>query len=371
MTVKILIICRSFNNMAGGIERMAAALMNEMCKRGHDVSLLTWDLAGAKSFYDFDPRIKWYSLNMGTHTKKASWLLRFKRMLKMRRMLREINPQIIMAFQHGTFFSTRLYSIGQGFPIIAAEREAPARFEHIKAGKRRWFIYQSFRLAKKITIQCESFTEDYPKYLHNKIITIANPVFPAKCHAKPYGKGSKRKILLSVGRLSYQKNQIVLIKAFAKICDQFPDWDLLIAGEGEDRETLESEVKKLHLEDRISLPGASKNVEQLYCQSHLSCLPARWEGFPNVVAESLAHGLPVIGFAGCAGTRDLIKHGENGLLAKGNGDVETLAETLKIAMSDDCLREKMGKAGIESVKQYEPETIFDMWENLFKEVCRK
>jgi len=362
-------VCRSFNNMAGGIERMAAALMNEMCARGHEVSLLTWDLAGANTFFKFDSRICWHTLDLGTHKNRAGLILRFKRMLKMRRVLKEVGPDVILAFQHGTFLSTRIYSLGQGFPIVAAEREAPARFEHLKAGKWQWLIYQSFRLAKNVTVQCESYRNDYPTYLRDKIVTISNPVFPAKRFAEPRGEVGKRTVLLSVGRLGYQKNQRVLIKAFAQVSDEFPDWDLLIAGEGGDREILEIEVKKLELEQRISLPGTVKDIENLYCTSHLSCLSARWEGFPNVIAESLSHGLPAVGFEGCAGTRDLIEDGVNGLLAASNGNADTLAQALRVLMANNTLREKMGKAGIESMKQYVPEKIFSRWEKFLTGVA--
>ena len=217
--MKLLIICRSFNNMAGGIERVATALMNEMCARGHDVSLMTWDLAGAKPFYEFDKRIKWVSLNLGTHKKKAGLGLRLKRMFKMRRVLNEIKPDVALAFQHGTFLSTRLYSLGQNIPIIAAEREAPARFKHLKAGKWQNLIYQSFRLAKNITIQCESYRNDYPSYLRNRITTIPNPVFPVTSFASPAGEPGKRKTLLSVGRLGYQKNHGILNRS--RQCNSF------------------------------------------------------------------------------------------------------------------------------------------------------
>ncbi len=369
--MKLLIVCRSFNNMAGGIERMAAALMNEMCTRKHDISLLTWDQAGAKAFYDFDPRIKWYNLDLGTHQEKAGWTLRFKRMKKMRKLLKEINPDAILAFQHGTFLATRLYSVGQGYPVIAAEREAPARFDHLKAGKWQNLIYQSFRLAKNITIQCESYRNDYPAYLREKIISIPNPVFPSTQYANPAGHKGEKKTLLCVGRLSYQKNQSALLKAYAKIYKEFPDWTLLCAGEGEDRPALEKEIKELGIEKYVSLPGAIKDTKQLYCTSHLSCLSARWEGFPNVIAESLSHGLPAVGYEGCAGTRDLITHGHNGLLAEGNGDPDTLAEQLRAAMSDNNLRDKLGKNGIESMKPFAPNHIFDQWEEFLTEVTKK
>lgn len=357
--------------MAGGIERMSAALMNEMSVRGHEVSLLTWDLAGAKSFYEFDPKINWYNLDMGTHKQKAGWGLRFRRMFRMRSLLQDISPDVIMAFQHGTFISTKLYSLGQGFPIIAAEREAPARFEHLKAGKWQWLIYQSFRLANCVTIQCESYRNDYPKYLRGKIVCIPNPVFPASEYATPEGQEGQRKTLLCVGRLGYQKNQTVLIKAFAKIADNFKDWDLVFAGEGNDRLVLEALIKEKKLESRISLLGAVRNTSKLYKMSNLMCLPARWEGFPNVIAESLSHGLPVVGFAKCAGTRDLVEDGVNGLLAEGNNDEDSLAIALNTMMQDNLLRKDMGKHGVESMKKYAPDNIFEQWNKLFQRVSGK
>ena len=355
--------------MAGGIERMASAIMNEMCKKGHDISLLTWDQGGAKSFYELDENINWKKLSLGNHKNKAGWKIRLNRALKMRNFFSEIKPDVAIAFQHGTFISTRLYTFGMNVPIISAEREAPARFEHLKAGKWQWLIYQSFRLAKIITIQCEGYRKDYHEYLRKKTRTISNPVFSSKEFASPSGRNSEKKQLLCVGRLGYQKNQQILIKAFAKITNDFPEWELLLAGEGGDRNELENEVNKLKLQDKIHLPGAISDTHSLYCQSHLFCLPSRWEGFPNVVAEAMSHGLPVVGYAGCAGTNELIEDGVNGLLAEGNGNIDSLAECLGKLMSDGEMREKMGKAGIESMKKYKPEIIFGQWENLFKEVA--
>jgi glycosyltransferase involved in cell wall biosynthesis len=120
----------------------------------------------------------------------------------------------------------------------------------------------------------------------------------------------------------------------------------------------------------VSLPGAIEDVGSLYRESHLLCLPSRWEGFPNVLAEALSHGLPVVGFEGCAGVRDLIQQGDNGLLAEGNGNVESLARCLRTLMEDDAMRARMGEAGIRSVEPYNPQHIFDMWESFFKEVVR-
>jgi glycosyltransferase involved in cell wall biosynthesis len=368
--MKLLLVCRAFDNVAGGVERIATVLMNEMCRRGHEVSLLTWDRSEAEAFYKFDERITWHALDMGDYLQKAGWGLRFKRARRVRRLVKTLKPDVILAFQHGTFLSTRLFTFGMGIPTIASERNAPSRFDHLKAGRYRNLIFQSFRLATRITIQCESYRSEYPAYLQSRIVTIPNPVFPAQSHASPQGEPGQQKTLLSIGRLSYQKNYFVLLQAFAALYKDFPQWRLVIAGEGEDRPRLDAKIVEHELTDQVSLPGAIEDVGSLYRESHLLCLPSRWEGFPNVLAEALSHGLPVVGFEGCAGVRDLIQQGDNGLLAEGNGNVESLARCLRTLMEDDAMRARMGEAGIRSVEPYNPQHIFDMWESFFKEVVR-
>ncbi len=366
--MKILFSCRALNDMAGGVERMIAVLMDEMIARGHEAYLITWDKAGASPFYPLNPKIKWMQLDSGDHLQKAGWVLRVRRALKIRAFVKNVQPDIVLAFQHGTFLGLRVFLSGMDIPVVAAERNAPARFDHLKAGRYRGFIYQSFRLAKKITVQCESYRNDYPAYLRKKIVTISNPVFPAQCQARP-DAGSDRKILLTVGRLSYQKNYEALVKSFAHIASAFPDWTLVMAGEGEDRDKLEALVKELGIESRIQMKGAVRDVASLYCESHLFCLPSRWEGFPNALAEAMAHGLPCVGFAACAGVRDLIQEGENGLLAAGNGDSKSLAMALRLLMADPSARAAMGEKAKLSMNQYNPLHIFDRWEKFLKDTA--
>ena len=117
-------------------------------------------------------------------------------------------------------------------------------------------------------------------------------------HQRKSSGDNGRYILLSVGRLSYQKNYGTLIESFAPLAAAFPNWDLTIVGDGEDRETLMSLVAARGLTGRVLFPGASKSIEQFYARAHCFVLPSRWEGFPNALAEGMAHGLPCVGYAG-------------------------------------------------------------------------
>jgi glycosyltransferase involved in cell wall biosynthesis len=117
------------------------------------------------------------------------------------------------------------------------------------------------------------------------------------------------------------------------------------------------------------MPGARKDIESEYQAAQLFALASRWEGFPNAVAEAMAHGLPAIGFAGCAGIADLIEHRGNGLLAPGNGDAEALGAVLKIAMDDAGLRSRFGSAGLGVSKRYRPKEVWGVWENALDEIA--
>jgi len=183
--MRLLVVARAIDKVAGGVERTSVRLMNSMIERGLEVEFLTWDLEGATSFYAMDPEIKWHRLNMGDPEKKASYTLRFQRARVIRNLIRQRNIDIVVCFQAGPFLAMKIYLFGMGIPIIASERNSPSRFEHLKAGRYKSLFFQSFRFASQLVVQCESYCSYYPDYLHSNIVTIPNPVYPAQLLSKP------------------------------------------------------------------------------------------------------------------------------------------------------------------------------------------
>jgi len=363
--MKILFAARSFDSMAGGVERMAISIMNEMIQRGHEVSLLTWDYEEAVTFYPLSEKVNWLKINLGEPLGKASWSIRMKRIPHIRNMVRGSSADLILAFQHGIFFSLKIYTLGMGIPIIAAERNAVSIYKFISGGKYKNLIMQSFRFADQLTVQLPSYVNSYPKYLQNKITVIPNrvePVIEAKFSLK---RRSNRKVLLSVGRLSFQKNFQLLVECFKILSEDFPDWDLIIAGDGEELKILIKLVNYNKLNNRVTLLGPVEDVESLYLNADLFCLPSLWEGFPNSLAEALSYGLPSVGFSDSSGINELISDNHNGLLAIGNNNQESLIHSLRILMNDSKLRKHMSQNAIASMKQFNPNKIYDQWEELF------
>jgi GalNAc-alpha-(1->4)-GalNAc-alpha-(1->3)-diNAcBac-PP-undecaprenol alpha-1,4-N-acetyl-D-galactosaminyltransferase len=364
--MRLLFVARSIDNIAGGVERMITTIINALVERNHQIDLLTWDMNGAQSFYPIDPQVTWHQLNMGDPARKAKIMLMVRRARLVRDIVRNHRYQAIICFQDGPFMAIRLYTSGMSIPVIAAERNAPTRFEHTKAGTRRsQFTFNAFRFAYKIILQNESFRNLYPDYLQKRIEVIPNPVQSVIEHASPEQKNTKGRFrLLSVGRLSYQKNYQCLIEAFIKIAPRVPDWDLEIIGEGEDRQNLSTMIQDSGLQERILLPGTLNNLIKKYSGSHLFCLSSRWEGFPNALAEALSHGLPAVGFADCAGVNDLIEDGITGVLTKGNGSSEDLSVSLENMMKDHEARHQMGNAAPETMLTFAPDTVFSRWEKI-------
>jgi glycosyltransferase involved in cell wall biosynthesis len=366
--MRLLFVARAVDNMAGGLERMIISIMNALSSR-HEISLLTWDNDRASTFYPMEEHISWYRLNIGDPSFKAGLGTILARLRKVRPLVNEIAPDLIVCFQGGSFRSMQLYTMGLKIPLIAAERTSPSLYDHANSWRMRFLEHQSFRFARVITIQFERYRNLYPPYLRSQMVTIPNPVPQARRLARPDETGpSGRWRLLSVGRLGYQKNFSILIEAFARLAERFPDWDLRIVGEGEDRIALETQIaQRPELKDRITLPGAISAVDQEYASAHLFCLPSLWEGFPNALAEALAHGLPSVGFASCDGIPDLIEAGRNGALVKGDRNAAALAEALAPLMADAEKRANLGKNAVVSVAGYQPEEVFAQWDKLFQE----
>jgi GalNAc-alpha-(1->4)-GalNAc-alpha-(1->3)-diNAcBac-PP-undecaprenol alpha-1,4-N-acetyl-D-galactosaminyltransferase len=365
--MRLLFVSRMFDRVAGGVERMAVNIMNAMVERGHEVSLFTWDLAEAEAFYDMRDSIRWHRLDMGHAGRTAGNLLRARRAVKFRRLVASLRPDVVIGFQHGAYLFAEVSLLGLDVPVILAERNAPDRFDHTSEGRYRRIVCQSMRPAAAITVQCESYVPRYPSYLRTRMVVIPNPVYKADGFARPADEKASR-TLLSVGRLSFQKNQAAMIEAFALIAERFPEWRLRIVGDGEDRPALEALIEKQGIQRRVSMDGTTPDVSAEYQAADLFCLPSRWEGFPNTLAEAMAHGLPAVAYKQCAGADELIRHGTSGFLADGNGDPATLASMLAALMGRAEVRGDMGARAIKLVSKYDPEGVYDRWELLFQRV---
>ena len=181
-------------------------------------------------------------------------------------------------------------------------------------------------------------------------------------------KYQREKTVLAVGRLHEVKRFELLIRLFAAVHAQFPDWKLRIVGEGEEREKLEATVRELQAEDYVNLTGKkdAAGVEEEMLRASVFAMTSRSEGFPFVLLEAQSCGLPVVAFDVRVGPGFVVQHGVNGYLAA-DMVYEDFCEKLASLMKNENLRREMSKAAIAHAAGFSRERVGEMWYSLIGE----
>ena len=182
--------------------------------------------------------------------------------------------------------------------------------------------------------------------LNDRICVVPNPIVMQQVAAE----SGRKNIILSVGRMVATKNHDHLIKIFASLKPD--DWKLIIVGDDDQgqkhRSYLGGLADRLGVSNRVEFAGERSDVQSFYDRAKIFAFTSSSEGFPNVVAEALASGLPVISYDCVAGPSDLITNGENGYLV-GLFDKGTFRKHLGELMVDEEKRIQMSIKARESV----------------------
>lgn len=356
--------------MKGGAERVLVDIASGLAERSHAVAVISFDHPDGKSFYPLNKKVHRIPLGIGNVQRKATFPEVISRMIAIRKAAKKFQPHVVVAFMHSTFIPAAFALVGTGVPVVASEHIVPDHYkdrywEYILLLMSRFFI-------KKITVLSDAIIQTYSPSLQKKMVPIVNPVHPAKKLADPVGSNDNKKVILHVGRLTQQKDQATLIKAFSLIEKEYLDWHLRIVGDGELEEDLRKLVEDQDLQGRVTFAGTTSDIESEYQKAHIFALSSRYESFGLATAEAMGHGLPVIGFADCPGTNELISHNVNGLLVEGEGRVEVFAQGLKKLMDEPNLRASLGADGAKKVDIYAPKNIVKEWEDvLVLESCKR
>ena len=178
----------------------------------------------------------------------------------------------------------------------------------------------------------------------------------------------REKTVLAAGRLNYVKRFDKLIKIFAEVHEEKPDWSLKIIGEGEERAALERIIGELGAQDYITLTGVmnSKQIEREMCRAGIYAMTSASEGFSFVVLEAQSCYLPTVAFDVRVGPPFLITDGVNGCLVQ-DGDDETYAAKLIELMTDDDKREALGEAARTRSLDFSRERVAKLWFDILGE----
>lgn len=173
--------------------------------------------------------------------------------------------------------------------------------------------------------------------LEKNVEIVYNPCMPVSEAMRSHARKPE---ILYAGAVCQRKGYEDLIKGFARIAAKYPEWKLIIAGNGEIRKG-EALAESLHIATQVEFAGwvSGKEKENLFSSASLFCLPSYAEGFPVAILDACSYDLPFI-TTPVGGIPDIITDGENGLLFS-PGDIETLAVQLDKLISDTTLRSKL------------------------------
>jgi glycosyltransferase involved in cell wall biosynthesis len=366
--MKLLFAIKGLYRATGGAERVICDVCSFLAEQGgHEVSLLTLDSPGAPPFYLLSPRVRLLQLGLGDPSAPTSPVQFFRRMIALRRVVKDQNPEVVVSFMHSMFIPMSFAMAGLKVPLIASEHTTATHYQ------RRRFEFTLFMAAvpffDRITVLSELVAQHYPLWIRKKMTVVTNPISPEFLKIRLDSDDMSSKQILSVGSFSASKDHITLIRAFGLLAADFPEWSLRILGDGPLRSELEHEVNKLELVGRVTLPGVVTNVGKEMVNASLFALASTYESFGLVFAEAMACGKASVAFADCQGASEIIDQDKTGLLLSGSDRVKVMADGLRRLMVNEKERNQMGAHARDSVsRRFSIELVCAQWEQVLGEM---
>ena len=311
-STKIIVLIDSIKE-GGGAEKNAIRLAEGLQKSEHDCLLAT--------FYTFPDEYEYTGARVSFTENPACTLL--QKALKFYRRLRSINSLIkqqqathVIAFLEAANLSALVAQLvfRSPYKLILSVRADP-RYVN-------WWRRQVIRFVYRRADTVVAVSRDMQRILEQEfgltnVVTIPNPIdvdFVQAQMQKPMPSeyqflndlAADAKVFVNVGRLTEQKGQAALIRAFAQVHTKIKNTYLLIIGEGQKRQELEQLIIELDLTNHVLLTGHQPNIYPFLRISDCFVLASLYEGFPNVLLEAAATGLYIISTDCPTGPREII-----------------------------------------------------------------
>jgi len=351
----------------GGTERAVTTLANYWVGRGHEVSVFT--LSGsAADFYPLDAAVERHVLGLDFASNgllHAVWG-NLRRMWRLRRALRAAKPGVVVSFLTDVNVLTLLAARGLSVPVLVAERTDPRR--HVLPASWVRLRRLLYPWADRVIVQTQAIAAWAATVAdESRIVVIPNAVRGGRAEAAVGCGPVRQATVAAMGRLAWAKGFDVLLRAFAACAARHPAWNLILIGDGEERDRLGELARTLAIDDRVLMVGRVTRPEEILAQAGIFVLPSRYEGFPNALLEAMACGTPAIATEYAAGFESVVRHEVDGLLVPVD-DVEALAAALGRLMGDAHLRARLGRRASEVVERFSFEKIMAEWDRVLDSV---
>ena len=389
--MNILFLLRSVG--VGGVEVVSVELANKFVQEGHNVSIFARESRKLNSLNRLSPKINVH-IGVGDNACKKNVALLHK-------VYVDENIDVVVNQWGLSFMPIRLArkaEQGHAVKIISFYHNDPLVNGQIKNVEKkisccrnfakRFFLVLKYYIVKKIT----SVSMKYVYYRSNRFMVLSygylrhlqnfinvppedkqgvlqNPI-TIDCQNYEYNALQKKKELLFCGRMdNVQKCVFRVLDVWAQLQNVFPDWSLVLIGEGPDRVAIENSAKERGLKN-ISFEGFQKPLP-FYKSASCLIMTSEFEGFPLVLAECMVFGVVPCVYDSFDAVHDIIRDNQNGVIVeKINGlfSAKEMADRLAEIMSDDCRRETMAQNAIETSKKYSIDSIYKQWEIVLREI---
>ena len=373
-----LIYCMSDVYTPGGMERVLLNMLRRWVARGDcELMLVTTDQRNRPPFYSFPPEVRMVDLGINYKedngrnpiSKTLSYLRKRKiHCRKLTELLMKERADIVVSLYPSE--SSFIPDIKDGSKkVLELHFNKYFRLQYNRRGllglADRWRTRQDEKIVRRFDRFVVLTEEDAVHWgaLPN-LLVIPNAALniPDVQHTT----GNHR--VIAVGRLDYQKGFDRLLEAWALLPASLRQiWRLDIFGQGEWEQLLKDKTVRLGTSDSAHINKPTSEIFREYATSDFLVMSSHYEGFPMVMIEAMAVGLPVVCFDFLCGPRDIIRPEENGLMVR-EGDIPALAAAMRRVMEDPALLEKMSENAKEISKTYSEAAVMAQWEACFKEL---
>lgn len=362
---------------SGGVERVVSVKASCFAEQyGYDVTIIVTEGNGKPPYFPLSEQVKVINLGLDFEElwhrpffRKVFLYLKKQRAYKklLKAELLRIRPDItVSVLRREINFITKIKDGSKKIGELHVNRANYRNFEvnetnFIKRLFAKFWMRNLIGHLKELdqfVVLTESECHVWPEL--SNICVIPDPL----CIQRKECSTLSKKRVISIGRYAYQKGVDLLLKAWAIIEKDYPDWELSYYGQG-DREPFLQLSKELNLDlGRCHLNDKTTNVQQELLDSSVFVLTSRFEGFGMVIIEAMACGLPVVSFDCKSGPSEIISDGKDGFLVP-VGNVDVLADKMSVLMNNQEMRAQFGKKAYKHSFRYDIDDIAKQWVQLF------
>lgn len=338
----------------GGQERALTSFANEFAKNGYEVTILC--LFKTEIFFKIHKNIRiiWPDIGRDKYNK---FIYAFRLIPFIRKKILHINPDIIISF--GDWYNSYVIisTLFLKKKVFITNRMGP----NLNYGLLFNLVNKiTYPLASGMIVQTQRAKEIMQKkYFLNQVQVVENILNPIDINTDELNPQNN---IITIGRLSKEKGQKLVIEAFSKMKYK-SEWNLQIIGDGPDLESLMKLCINLKIEKQVKFHGHLKDFKNILAEASIFVLPSYFEGFPNALIEAMSIPLVCVSSDCVAGPREIIKNGINGFLFE-TGSVNDLVKSLDEIIEDKQSWEIIQKESYKVRINYSKENSYKKLENI-------